>query len=225
MKGLLLLSFFSLVLATACGPRFVSRIDLARQFDWEPEQFILNPDLETFHAEGAVSITANGDRHKVDYEIFRAAPTLWRIDVFGFFHTHGATVVIDGAMAHVFHNGVWEDPRPWPEVALNLFGMVFPYKVLSIMLGGRFDFAGECDETIEGKVCREGDLYYLIRRGILVEIKSTFFNIIYSEGQWRGEAKKNDEPFYLWPRKIEKRTEFDPAMFRTTYEKDIFDEI
>jgi len=214
-----------LLTATACGPRFISRIDLTRQLDWKPEQFVLNPDLAAFQAEGAVSVNANGSRHTVDYEMFRAGPALWRIDVFGFFHTHGAAIIIDGPNTHVFHDGAWDEPRPWPEAALGLFGMVLPYKVLSVMVGGRFDFDGQCAETIEGKVCREGDLHYFLLRGELIEVKSPAIDIIYSDETWRGQGDGSEEPFYLWPEKIEKRTDFDPAMFRTAREKDIFDEI
>jgi len=219
------LCLVSCLLAVACGPRFISRIDLSRQYEWKPAQFTRNAELDAFYAEGTVSIINNGDRHKVDYEMFRAATALWRIDIFGFFHTHGATVIIDGMNAHIFHDGAWDEPRPWPEISLNLFGLVLPYKVLSVMVGGRFDFAGECADTIEGTVCRENNLYYFLRRGALVEIKDERISIIYSEDRWRGQSDAAPEPFYLWPGKIEKRADLPATLFRTTQEKDIFDEI
>ncbi len=219
------LSFSLFFVVTACGPRFVSRIDISRQYEWKPAQITLNGELDTFYAEGTVSIINNGDRHKVDYEMFRAAPALWRIDIFGFLHTHGATVIVDGMNAHIFLDGAWEAPHPWPEISLNLFGIVLPYKVLSAMVGGRFDLTGECAEIVEGTVCHENGLYYLIRRGELVEIKDEHIDIIYSEDRWRGQSDATSEPFYLWPGKIEKRTEFPQEMFKTTREKDIFDEI
>ncbi len=224
MRSLLLcvLAFF---FATACGPRFISRIDITRDYEWKPAQLTLNAELDTFYAEGTVSLTNNGSRHKVDYEMYRAAPSLWRIDIFGFLHTLGATVVITDVNAHIFHDGAWDDPRPWPEISLSLFGMVFPYKILSVMVGGRFDLTGECADTIEGTVCRENGFYYFIRRGSLVEVKNEQISIIFSEDRWRGRSSTAPDPFYLWPRRIEKRTDFPPELFKSTQEKDIFDEL
>lgn len=213
---------FSLI---SCGPVFISRIDIARNFDWKPEKLVLNDELASFQAEGEVEVLAQGDRYTVDYEMFCAEPALWRIDVFGPFHTHGATIIMNGIAANVFHDGIWEETQPWPAISASVFGMVLPYKVLSVMVGGRFEMNGECAETIDGKVCREYDLYYLIRSGALVEIKSEAVDIIYSEETWRGTSENNKEPFYLWPGRIEKKTEFDPHMFQPKQEKDIFDDI
>ena len=213
------------LLSAACGPIFISHIDLSRTLDWKPEKVTLNPEFDSFYAEGEVSVLAEGERYTVDYEMFSAALAQWRIDVFGPFHTHGATIIVKEIVAHVFHDGLWEEPKPWPAISASVFGMVLPYKVLSVMVGGRFDLEGECAETVEGKVCREHDLYYLLRRGKLTEVKSESIDIIYSDDTWRGVSEGNAEPFYLWPGKIEKKSEFDPQMFKPEQEKDIFDEI
>ncbi len=225
MRTLFLAVCAACFLLSCCGPVFISHIDLARNLDWKPEKLVLNEELASFQAEGEISVLTQGDRYKVDYEMFCADPGTWRIDVFGPFHTHGATMIMQGITAHVFHDGVWEPPQPWPAISSSVFGMVLPYKVLSVMVGGRFEMNGECAETIEGKVCREYDLYYLLRRGELVEIKSETVDIIYSEETWRGTNDTSAEPFYLWPDKIELQTEFDPQMFQPKQEKDIFDDI
>jgi len=222
---LLFLAVCAAVSFMSCKTVFISHIDLARNLDWKPEKLVLNDELASFQAEGEVQVLTQGDRYKVDYEMFCADPATWRIDVFGPFHTHGATIIMKEIAAHVFHDGIWEPPQPWPAISASVFGMVLPYKVLSVMVGGRFEINGECAETIEGKVCREYDLYFLIRRGQLVEVKSDTVDIIYNDETWRGVSEGNAEPFYLWPEKIEKKVEFDAAMFKPEQEKDLFDDI
>lgn len=225
MSVLFRIVLIATLLLASCGPRFISRIDLTREQNWRPEQVTVHPELDTFIAEGELSLLAGEKRYKVDYQIHCAEPALWRIDVFGFFHVHGATIIMRGLASHVFHDGIWEEPKPWPAISASVFGIVLPYKVLSLMVGGRFDLSGECAETVEGKVCREYDLHYLFRQGEIVEIKSEAIEIIKVGDTWRGVSAGSPEPFYLWPERIEKKTDFDPAMFQPTQEKDIFDEI
>lgn len=145
-------------------------------YNWKSESFELNSQNQAFSAEGEVTMWINVEQFKGkfsgDYQILSATPEKWRMIITGPFNISVATVIINGENAHIFHEGVW-DSAPWREISKQLFNASVDGDVLSVMLGGRFKFEGECAAVgIGSKLCRKNGIYYKISKGTVVEIIS-----------------------------------------------------
>lgn len=215
-------------IAVSCTLRLNSKIELNGSYTWAKESFTLNSDNVSFVSDGVMTLWVKGWRMKVDYEIFSQEGMKWRFDIRGPFNMQLATVIINGENTAIFHDSIWES-APWPIVAENLFGMNVPPRLMSLMLGGRFDFLGECTALYavqgEKKLCRQDDFYYLFEDGKAVEIKNPTIDIILYEGKWNGKSEK--QTFSISNSKTEKNLSIDQSIFipNTGEAKDEFDDI
>ena len=175
MKKTFFFLFISLILLSCSSvPR--KTVDENGSYLWKPEVFELNPRNKVFTAEGAVTMWINVEQFKGkftgDYQIMSASPDKWRMMITGPFNISVATVIINGENASIFHEGIW-DNAPWSEVSGQLFNAPVDGDLLSVMLGGRFRFEGECADIGTGaKLCRKNGIYYKIVKNRVTEIVS-----------------------------------------------------
>ena len=200
MKRIFLI-FFAAFLLFSCSTVPQKTVDEKGSYSWKHETFELNPGNSAFSAEGAVTMWIDVEQFKGkftgDYQILSSDPEKWRMIITGPFNISVATVIINGATANIFHEGVW-DSGPWNEISKQLFNASVDGDLFSVMLGGSFRFDGECAELGNGgKLCRKNGIYYKIRNEKVVEIASGDLYIVTEKknsipsGKGRRGKKKN----------------------------------
>lgn len=198
-------------------------------YNWNKEVFELNPQNKAFSAEGSVTMWIDVEQYKGkfngEYQILSASPDKWRIIITGPFNISVATVIINGEISHIFHEGVW-DTKPWKEISSQLFNAPVDGDIFSVMLGGRFYFDGECAETGENqKLCRKNGIYYKIFKGSITEIVSENLYIVYENKKWVG-VSKGKHAFIFKNKKIDSSADVSDSLFKLPAdEKDEFDEL
>ncbi len=219
---------FSLFLFVSCASVPVSGIMEDDEYEWETKRFSMNENHEVFTATGEVTMWVDDVRYKGrfsgDYQAFSSSPYKWRIVITGPFNMSVATVIINGTDAHIFHDGMWES-KPWHVISSGLFNSYVDGNLFSVMLGGRFNFNGKCaDAGRDRKVCKMSDIYYLIDKDKIVEIKSGDLYAVYEDGRWTG-VKEEKHAFIFRNKKVEKVDELPESIFQlpSDDEEDEFD--
>jgi len=197
-------------------------------YEWENRKFQINSENDVFAATGEVTMWVDDVRYKGkfngDYQAFSASPYKWRIVITGPFNMSVATVIINGLDAHIFHDGKWES-KPWHIISNGLFNSYVDGNLFSVMLGGRFNFSGQCTETgKDTKLCKMSEIYYLVKEGKVTEIKSGDLYAVYDEGKWIG-VKNDKYAFIFRNKKVEKMDELSESLFQLPIEdeEDEFD--
>lgn len=223
------LFLFVFFIAVSCTTMPKRTIDTTGSYSWDKESFELNPEHQSFTAEGEVTMWIDNVRFKGkfngDYQILSSARDKWRMIITGPFNISVATVIINGMSAHVFHDGIWES-KPWPEISGGLFNADVDGDIFSVILGGRFNFSGECAKTGDNsKLCKMNEVYYRFTDSEIVEILSGDLSIIRKDGLWSG-VRKGKYTFIFKNSKLESGTQFDDSLFGLPKEeKDAFDDI
>jgi hypothetical protein len=212
----------------SCASVPVSGIVEDGNYEWENKKFSINSEKDVFSASGEVTMWVDDARYKGkfngDYEAFSASPYKWRIIITGPFNISVATVIINGLDAHIFHDGMWES-KPWHIISNGLFNSYVDGNLFSVMLGGRFNFSGQCASVGRGTdLCRMSDIYYLIHNGKVREVKSGELYAVYEEGKWVG-VKNDKHAFIFSNKKVEKMENISESLFTlpTDDEEDEFD--
>lgn len=185
----LTVAFVSLIFAS-CSTVPKKTINTDSSYSWTKERFELDPQNQSFSAEGEVTMWIDSVQFKGkfngDYQILSSERSKWRMIITGPFNISVATVIINGMAAHIFHDGKWES-KPWPEISAGLFNADVDGDVLSVILGGRFKFDGECAEISENsKLCKMNEIYYKFAGNQIVEILSGDLYAIRKDGSWTG---------------------------------------
>lgn len=224
----LLLSFVILFSAVSCSSMPKKTIDTKGSYSWNRESFEINPENQSFTAEGEVTMWIDNVRFKGkfngDYQILSSASNKWRMMITGPFNVSVATVIINGMAAHIFHDGIWES-KPWPEISGGLFNADVDGDIFSVMLGGRFKFEGVCARIDESsKLCKMNEVYYRQSGAEITEILSGDLSIIRENGSWKG-VRKGKYTFIFTNKKLETGS-FNESLFGLPKEeRDEFEDI
>lgn len=217
-------------LAVSCTSVPKRTIDTSAKYEWEPAAFELNPQNTVFSAEGSVTMWLNVPQYKGrfngDYEILSASPETWRMMITGPLNISVATVIIKGETADIFHEGKW-DKGPWSAISKQLFNAEVDGNLLALMLGGRFEFKGECTAQRDGEmICKSGRTFYKFRGGEVLEVASGELYIVNEKPGWHG-IYKSKNAFIFKNRKFTQVEKFEDSLFEVPKEdeKDEFDEL
>jgi hypothetical protein len=220
--------FLVFFLFAGCASVPVSGILEDDQYEWETKKFSINDSYKVFAATGEVTMWVDDVRYKGkfngDYQAFSASPYKWRIIITGPFNMSVATVIINGTDAHIFHDGIWES-KPWHVISNGLFNSYVDGNLFSVMLGGRFNFNGQCaDAGRKYEICKMSDIYYLIKDGKVFEVKSGDLYAVYEDGKWVG-VKEEKHAFIFRNKKVENMDELAESFFQLPIddEEDEFD--
>ncbi|MGI6394603.1 MAG: hypothetical protein ACOX2F_07740 [bacterium] len=207
---------FLLFCLASCSTVPVKTIDLESSYSWSSEKFELNPQNQSFSAEGDVTMWIKSAEFKGkftgDYEILSSDSDKWRIIITGPFNISVATVIINGQSAYIFHNGKW-DSKPWDEISGTLFNANVDGNLFSVVLGGRFKFNGECSKTSENsRICKMNDTYYKLVDSKVVEILSGELYTVKEKGKWIG-VRNGRHAFIFKNKKLNNNLSLNDSLF------------
>lgn len=223
-----LLIVLSVLTAVSCSTMPKKSIVMEGNYSWSNESFDLNMKNQSFSADGEVTMWIDNERYRGkfngDYEILSSSGNKWRIIITGPFNISVATVIINGMVAHIYHDGIWES-KPWPEISGGLFNADVDGDMFSIILDGRFSFKGQCAPDGESKLCRMNGIYYKVADEKVVEMLSGDLSVINKEGKWIG-IRNSKYAFIFEKSKLDNTVILKESLFHLPEEnKDAFDDI
>ena len=227
LGSLLFVIFFALT-AVSCSTMPKKSIVMDGNYSWSNESFDLNMKNQSFSADGEVTMWIDNERYRGkfngDYEILSSSGSKWRIVITGPFNISVATVIINGMVAHIYHDGIWES-KPWPEISGGLFNADVDGDMFSVILDGRFSFKGQCAPDGENKLCRMNGIYYKVVDEKVVEMLSGDLAVVNKEGKWIG--LRNDEYAFIFEKSsLDNTVTLKESLFHLPQEKeDAFDDI
>lgn len=222
--SLFLVSFLLIIFFMSCAEIPKPGIAVPENAVWEEASVVKNKDMTSFMAKGEMTFWVDGSKFSGDYEIFSKDTEDWRINIHGPFNMLVAIMIINGDMAHVFHDDKW-NTKPWKYISRETFGVHVSKKILSAMLGGAYTVSGECTAVETGTLCREKDTFYRFD-GTLREIRGPGFYVVLRDGCWTG-IRNGKRVFVFKNFEILPKQHFDNYIFERPDKKetDIFENI